>query len=198
MDVLNQLAHHLEAGALDLEAAEYDEFIELLNKTPNIDPNYKYDNGYTILHKAAKFGSIECIQALMKRGMDINIRGRDGQTVFDAVKYRYLGSPFTDLDNYLMVKFLIESGADCNNQDDGCAGVFFLFGWIGSNFGDRYIKEILGLLLDRGCDRNDVYKGDTVETLLRKGDENELADYVRDYEVLPETKGVHIDDSFGQ
>lgn len=51
--------------------------------TGAIAANTPDENGYTLLHYAAKIGSAEGVKALLDRGADPTIRARDGKTPAD-------------------------------------------------------------------------------------------------------------------
>jgi hypothetical protein len=185
MDILGRLTQYLETGRCD-------KFIELLNQNPGIDLNVICSVNGTLLHKAARYKMFECVQELIARGVDINFQAKNYPPVLLATSNNYLSRSLVDEACYHMIKLLIESGADCNCYFDDGEDLLHFFCWFVlyvCRYG--YIKEILGVLLDHGANREYVYKGHTVESLLRAYKKDDLADFVRDYEVVPGTKGVY-------
>jgi ankyrin repeat protein len=188
MDVLYELKRYLETG-------ECDKFIELLNQPPNI--NIIIDNhGTDLLYEASHRRRLVCMQELIAHGVDINCQ-RSNYTILLSTLSDYFSLSLTDQDCYQIVKYLIsvasdESGADCNRHYHDGEDLLQFFCWFIVNtpkYG--YIKEILGLLIDHGANREYVYKGQTVDTYLRLNGEYELADFICDYQPVPETKGVY-------
>jgi ankyrin repeat protein len=199
MDLLNQLSSHLRKG-------RYDEFIRLLN-SPDISDHdilnfrYRHDDGtlskYTLLHKAAECENLECIQELVKRAGPnkytyINLKDDSGRTALRTAALIFFRESQRNPDCYQIIKFLIESGSDCNAHDNKGEDLLHLFCWMRIR-AIGHIKDVIGLLLDHGANRGYVYEGQTAEAYLRDNLCYQTADFVRDYEVLPGTKGVHMD-----
>jgi len=190
MDILDQLRAHFEND-------EYEEFIELLNQNPNmldhIDLNMRTQrNGHTLLHIAIEFKKIKLIRELIARDSDINILADNGCSSLHIAGWQYYINPTDRLEWYWIVKFLIESGADCNVQNNVENYVLMYFCRCDLTYID-HTKEIIGMLLDHGADRGHTYKGYTPESCARLIGQDEMADFVRDYQVMPYGKGVHDD-----
>jgi len=195
MDILNQLAQHLETG-------ECDKFIELLNQTPNINVNVAINDSiyqYTLLIKAAHHKMLECVRELVKHGADVNFRIIGKYTVLMTTVDDNSDDSYSDPVCYHIIKFLIESGADCNRPFKDGASLMHFFCWFDvhrKNNKKEYLRDILGLLLEAchtsgGADRNYEYNGQTAETYLRAHNCDDLADFIRDYQVVPDMKGVY-------
>jgi len=186
MDILNQLGQHLKNG-------QWDEFIELLNQNPHIDLNIKCCDGNTLLHGAVCCRNLECVKELIKHGADVNPRETCGLTPLMLVAVDFFGISLANQEIYHIVKFLLESGADCNSHFQDGRDLLHVFSWSAIRSGsiDGYIKGILGLLLDHGANRKYEYRGQTAESFLRAEFSENLADFVRDYQVESDMKGVY-------
>jgi len=181
MNISDQLALYLETG-------ETDKFIGLLNQNPNIICH----DGLTLLDKAGRCLRLECMKELMKYGIDINLPSRGIYPTLVSFINDYFGELLTNLECYHIIKFLIEAGSDCNYHFSNGKDLLQFFCWFSLNHYDcSYLRDILGLLLDYGADRGYVYEGHTAESYLRDGHMDELADFIRDYEVVPGMKGVY-------
>lgn len=76
---------------------------------PDIDVNWKNDEGKTPLMLATLYGKIEIVRLLIKAGANVNAKNKDGST---ALKW-------TVSNNYNEIaKLLIAAGANVNEQDD--------------------------------------------------------------------------------
>ncbi|MBZ0312663.1 ankyrin repeat domain-containing protein [Clostridium butyricum] len=92
---------------------KYDKVREIL-KENNIDPGYM-ESGKTILHLIAETTEVDIAKMLLDMGVDINIENGWGKSPLIVALYKY---EQRDFDNDSMVKFLIQSGAgrDSNNN----------------------------------------------------------------------------------
>jgi ankyrin repeat protein len=187
MDIFDQLTDHIKIGRCD-------KFIELLDQNPIMDLNIVYSYGNTLLRIAANHNRLDCVQELISRGADVNRQTRWGQTVLLDVVHNYFGESLTEPKSREIVKFLISVGGDCNRHYSNGEDLLRFFCWFHCHGYDlEPVKEIIELLLDYGANREYVYNGDTAESYLRSGNRHAMADFIRDYEVVPGTKGVHID-----
>lgn len=91
----------------------YDEVREIL-KENKIDPGYM-ESGKTILHLIAETTEVDIAKMLLDMGVDINIENGWGKSPLIVALYKY---EQRDFDNDSMVKFLIQSsaGRDSNNN----------------------------------------------------------------------------------
>ncbi|BBK78767.1 ankyrin repeat domain-containing protein [Clostridium butyricum] len=92
---------------------KYDKVREIL-KENKIDPGYM-ESGKTILHLIAETTEVDIAKMLLDMGVDINIENGWGKSPLIVALYKY---EQRDFDNDSMVKFLIQSGAgrDSNNN----------------------------------------------------------------------------------
>lgn len=92
---------------------KYDNVREIL-KENKIDPGYM-ESGKTILHLIAETTEVDIAKMLLDMGVDINIENGWGKSPLIVALYKY---EQRDFDNDSMVKFLIQSGAgrDSNNN----------------------------------------------------------------------------------
>lgn len=92
---------------------KYDKVREIL-KENKIDPGYM-ESGKTILHLIAETTEVDIAKILLDMGVDINIENGWGKSPLIVALYKY---EQRDFDNDSMVKFLIQSGAgrDSNNN----------------------------------------------------------------------------------
>uniref|UniRef100_A0A914CHA7 Uncharacterized protein n=1 Tax=Acrobeloides nanus TaxID=290746 RepID=A0A914CHA7_9BILA len=74
------------------------------------DVNVKSNNGETVLHSAAQWGSLAVVQWLVEHGADVNVKSNDGRTVLHSAAQGSLD----------VVQWLVEHGADVNvKSNDG-------------------------------------------------------------------------------
>lgn len=71
----------------------------------DIEVNFSYEEGLSLLHMAAKERAIEIMEILLTKGADINIRDDIGNTPLMTAVYAY---NFKDDD---AIKFLLDKGA---------------------------------------------------------------------------------------
>jgi ankyrin repeat protein len=90
------------------------------------------------LMKQARKGHLKRMERLLDSGVDVNCRGKFGQTpLFEAVYGGHLAA----------VKFLLGRGADASIlSNDGAGSLFFACA--------RGLTEIVGLLIEHGADVN--------------------------------------------
>ena len=55
-----------------------------------INLNVKDKEGRTLLHKAARLGNVDAVQALLKSGLDVNTKDNEGKTAADLLEERIL------------------------------------------------------------------------------------------------------------
>ncbi|XP_068927056.1 ankyrin repeat domain-containing protein 42 [Petaurus breviceps papuanus] len=98
--------------------AAYKGDLEMLKKLVEngiININERDDNEYTLLHRAAGQGHIECLQWLIEMGADVNITNKDGETAADtAKKFAHLSA--VSLLSGLQ-KYEVEENTEIDDQD---------------------------------------------------------------------------------
>lgn len=77
---------------------------------PNVDVNEPGVDGFYALHRAASTGSFECLQYLVTKGAQLEVRDKDGSSPLDAAVYE---------GEFDCARFLIEKGASITHIRDG-------------------------------------------------------------------------------
>jgi len=160
----------------------------------NINLNNQMIGNYTILTLAAQYGHIDCIRALVSHGIDIDGLNESGSTTLGYLcwYFRILQSDDDVNKNVEIIKYLIESGANCNIQGyELNTALIYMCNFNGIDVETRI--ETVKLLLDHGADRDLINEyGQTAESFARGNGFDYIADIVRDYvpDEVPETKGV--------
>lgn len=72
------------------------------------DVNEKDENGTTLLHRAARFDSVDYVRYLMNKGLDCNLKDKKGNTL---LHYAAMGGSINNL------KYLISLGLDVNEKN---------------------------------------------------------------------------------
>jgi len=81
-----------------------------LLESTNVDLNVPGVDGFYPLHRAASTGSLECLQYLVTKGAQIEVRDKDGSSPLDAA---------VSEGEFDCARFLIEKGASINHIRDG-------------------------------------------------------------------------------
>lgn len=79
-------------------------------ETTNVDINVPGVDGFYALHRAASTGSFECLQYLVTKGAQLEVRDNDGSSPLDAAVYE---------GEFDCARFLIEKGASITHIRDG-------------------------------------------------------------------------------
>ena len=79
-------------------------------ETSNVDINEPGVDGFCLLHRAASTGSLECLQYLVTKGAQLEVRDKDGSSPLDAA---------VSEGEFDCARFLIEKGANINHIRDG-------------------------------------------------------------------------------
>jgi len=185
-NIINQLKYHLDAN-------DDNKFIGFLNHNPNINLNIKLASGHTLLNIAAFRQKIECVKALVRHGANIDSTDNDGNTSLMLVsEYYCYGTNHETLTNYYhIIKFLIESGANCNiyNKYHMAPFIFICFCINKLQTHVMYTAGIISLFLDHGVDRDFMHGDDetseTVDMFLRSENQILWANCIRDYKPAP-------------
>ena len=104
----------LEEIGKNLELLKYskkgdkEKVLEILNN-PNININYRNENGWSALHYACDEGNLKIVEILIKANIDINLKNNDKKTSLHISAFR----GYFDI-----TKLLIENGADLNALDN--------------------------------------------------------------------------------
>lgn len=77
---------------------------------PNVDINQPGVDGFYALHRAASTGSFECLQYLVTKGAQLEVRDKDGSSPLDAAVFE---------GEFDCARFLIEKGASIRHIRDG-------------------------------------------------------------------------------
>ena len=79
-------------------------------ESTNVDVNEPGVDGFYALHRAASTGSLECLQYLVTKGAQLEVRDNDGSSPLDAAVYE---------GEFDCARFLIENGASITHIRDG-------------------------------------------------------------------------------
>ena len=79
-------------------------------ESANVDINEPGVDGFYALHRAASTGSFECLQYLVTKGAQLEVRDNDGSSPLDAAVYE---------GEFDCARFLIEKGASITHIRDG-------------------------------------------------------------------------------
>ena len=79
-------------------------------ESTNVDINVPGVDGFYALHRAASTGSFECLQYLVTKGAQLEVRDNDGSSPLDAAVYE---------GEFDCARFLIENGASITHIRDG-------------------------------------------------------------------------------
>jgi len=204
-DILNQLKNFLDEN-------NSVQFNQTLIKNPGIDLNARIFDIYdTILHQAARAYKLEYCRLLIAHGADPNIKNRNKNNVLSSVAVS-----FENEDNYVkaqtwyaMIEYLILIGIDCCAVNiHGHTALSHVCEFINDPHSQQMneIKQnIVKLLLDQMANANhdpndSVHMNDIAklkshaEDVARKYRNDDLADYIRDYQTIPESKGCYCPD----
>lgn len=69
-------------AAYDIAIKKNADALQLID-SGQFDVNFKTDEGYTLLHRAADAGNLEIVKALLARGADPNLKSALGRTAYD-------------------------------------------------------------------------------------------------------------------
>lgn len=86
------------------------ETLKNLLETTKVDVNEPGVDGFYPLHRAASTGSLECLQYLVTKGAQLEVRDKDGSSPLDAA---------VSEGEFDCARFLIEKGANINHIRDG-------------------------------------------------------------------------------
>jgi len=151
-------------------------------------------NGHPLLSLAVIMDRIDCVRIIIKYYMDINKKSKTCQTALHValLHYSYAILDETKQIQLPIIKFLIEYGLDPNAKNNN--GVTPLMCICMSQYNvDPNIEDrinIIRLLIDYGADRNAInIRNNTAESMARLWGWTEIADEIRDYKPIPNTKG---------
>ncbi len=135
----------------------------LVSKGANI--NAKYDNGWTVLHSAAKSGNFELVKFIVNNGADVNSKTEYGETIL---------YPAAKSGNLEIVKYLVEKGADAEAKTEGGRTVLH-------DAAEGGVLEIVEYLVEKGVNVNSVNIGNVGNTTLHnaaRGGNLEIVKYL--------------------
>lgn len=84
--------------------------LKSLLESTNIDINEPGVDGFSLLHRAASTGSLECLQYLVTKGAQLEVSDKDGSSPLEAA---------VSEGEFDCARFLIEKGANINHIRDG-------------------------------------------------------------------------------
>ena len=84
--------------------------LKSLLESTNVDVNEPGVDGFYPLHRAASTGSLECLQLLVTKGAQLDVRDKDGSSPLDAA---------VSEGEFDCARFLIEKGANIRDIRDG-------------------------------------------------------------------------------
>jgi len=179
---------------------DYDEFCELLKSNPEIDLNESSRWRDPLIINAANCGQLEYIKELVKNGANINILDREGDNALIKASsvIKWDNQAWRVKKSYHTIQYLLENGFDPNIR--GSDGKTALMNVCNPSY-HRYVRDpdtpaivkmIASILIDYGANRELVdTDGFTAEQLARNDDSDDIADFIRDYPSVPDTKGCH-------
>jgi len=213
--IMNRMAHILkqlndiicwDAYAIPNDT-HFDHFCTLIKQNPGIDLNMIYDGHEPLLITAVNMWGYKYIPVLVANGANIDYvdRSQNNALLNASVMPIWNVSPTRVSQCYQTIKCLLECGADCNSRGDkGRTALMNICRFSMSRIIDdiddiddidQYsIHNIIDLLISYGADRDLVDKqGQTAEQLarLRRNNNDDVADYVRDCQPLPDVKGCY-------
>lgn len=126
------------------------------------------------------YGDATAVNYLIERGANVNIvRESDSQTpLLHAIN--------AETDS-MLIRLLISKGANVNHQDNN--------GYTPLHMAVVYNNEIvIEILINAGADRSIKNEdGHTAEEMARHRHKDEIADFIRDYQPLPDLKEPDLD-----
>jgi len=189
-NIIDQLKQHIYND-------QDDAFITLLKASPNIDLDtiISYGTDYhkkvTLLQIAAWLGKFDCVVELVRHGVNIDFENSNKLTAlyFATDYYRMLNDPAKIQSHYQIIKYLIESGANCNIQGTSLDWSPLMNICVRTDIHPRneYGEELIKLFIDHGADANHIK---TAETYLRENHHDKWVNFIRDYQQIP-TKGCY-------
>jgi len=146
----------------------------------------------TLLQLAATRSRYKCVVELVANGADVDFERDYTNTALSLVSlhYRVNWDDHKTIENYKIIKFLVESNANCN-------GVYNTFRFSPfSSICDSIIKErhheytmeLLNMFLDHSITPEQLT---AAQDHLRSNGKPEWADYIRDYQPMPVIKGYY-------
>jgi len=170
-------------------------------KNHNIDINDVRINRIPLLVRCAMGGYIESTKILVKHGINIDqrqilLRDIKGDTALTLSCWQYWHENKESGKTHfaVMIKYLIECGADCNLRDESNNTPLMLLCHRDSILTESSIKEnieLVELLLKHGADHKLVDdSGQTAEQIARLNHHESIADAIMNYQDIPDTKGV--------
>jgi len=144
-------------------------------------------------------GSVECLRVLIAHGADVDycFEDDDPQLCIACNIYSTSEVPENKTKYMQIIRMLIMAGANCNMRQVTRYTPLMNICSHQSIKTDNDIqerKDIIELLISHGADRDMVTRaGHTAENLAILNNYMEIAEFVRDYQEMPETKGVHCD-----
>jgi len=185
------------------------EFKKLINERHHeIDLNLNLSGIDILLYTAASNAKLEYVRVLVNNGADIHLdihgnalRRTVDRCVHIDIYYHESSDGFmmTKLQQYYdTIVYLLESGVNTNSVgSDGDTSLMVICKWNYREMVIPVMKQIIMILLDHGADRSKVTPEGltlTYEQVAREQSNREIADYIRDYESVPGSKGVQMDD----
>ena len=161
------------------EEGNIHEVKRLLQADGDINAKYRTGDKCSILHNAAKSGSLEIIKYLFEHGADVNYKKKGGESVL------HYAAKFGSLE---IVKYLVEHGADVNCKNKRNKSVLHNAAKSGS-------LEIVKYLVEHGADVNNKNeKNKSVLHNAAKSGSLEMVKYLVEYgaDVTCETKWENI------
>jgi len=179
------------------QALEY-----VLNQLPH-DTIATYIDTHQLLFHSVLSGSIGCVRVLMSKGANVDMVSDFNDyykttALNRSCRLYHMTADHTRKVIYIqLIRFFIESGADCNSSNDiGWTPLMYICHFISGITSDYDIQErkgIIQMLISHGANRDLVdNEGHTAEQLARPLC-GEIADTVRDCQPdVPDTKGVYV------
>jgi len=209
--MMNDIIRQLRDLIINAQSSDsIDQFTKLIeqNKGPNLDLNAWFYQGQTLLREtllmaALDRGLVEYIRILVKNDADVNYKDIFGMPILLGISSWIPWDP--DIDgvkkSYTKIKNLLESSQGmCDPNIRGhdeqtvlmamCSPAHYRV--IEMPETEPIMKDIFSILLDHGADRDLTdLNGQTAEHIARENGYNDMADYIRDYQPVPDTKGCH-------
>jgi len=181
---------------------QINKFHALIKRNPYIYQSKQFDD---VLRVAAKHANVEAIKILVSHGANIhtldwfNTNALFWTLTHCRLDHNSIHKPDQIQDCHRTVKYLLDQGVDCNVIPSSyhnrpillqlCSYYYYSCQAI------EAVKMIIKLLLDNGASSNlvDCF-GKTAETIARDRGNDELADYIRDYQPVLYVKGCYGSD----
>jgi ankyrin repeat protein len=170
------------------------ELDKVLNELP-ANKKAKIINNTTLLITAVKYAKIKCVRCLILNGANIDKKygcmliGATYTVLWKACQL-YIASK-ENKQYFEIIMFLIESGADCNIRCSDTYTPLMELCRCRRYGADNGIEGLIQALISHGAERDMINCwGKTAEQEARVHGCYKTADFVRDCQAMPETKGV--------